>query len=167
MKAPSLYKISEQLSDLLNLVNDNSMPKDVMEAAIDAVALDFKDKALGIAAVIRQFEAMAKTIHHRVIELESRQRRFEDESLRLRGYLLAYMEKYGHDKIENDDLSVKVRLGTGAVEVVDSSKLPAEYWRLPPAPEPQPDKKKIADDIKQGVVIDGVQIVKKPRLEIK
>jgi hypothetical protein len=51
--------------------------------------------------------------------------------------------------------------------VVDSSKLPAEYWRLPPAPEPQPDKKKIADDIKHGVVIEGVQLVKKPRLEIK
>ncbi|NCX94403.1 MAG: hypothetical protein EBX40_06985 [Gammaproteobacteria bacterium] len=167
MKAPSLYKIDEQLTTLLSLVDDEAMPPDVLQAAIDAVALNFKEKALGIAAVIKQFEAMNHSIVLRIDELSERSRKFEHSAERLREYLLAYMEKYGHDKIENDDLSVKVRLGTGAVEVVDSSKLPAEYWRLPHAPEPQPDKKKIADDIKQGVVIDGVQLVKKPRLEIK
>ncbi len=167
MKAPTLYKIDEQLTSLLQLVDDESVPQDVLEAAINAAQLDFKDKALAVAAVIKQFEAMVSAIDCRIQELSARSARYDDEADRLRNYLLAHMEKQGFDKIENDELSIKVRLGTGAVEVVDSSKIPSEYWRLPPAPEPQPDKKKIADDIKQGVVIEGVNLVKKPRLEIK
>jgi hypothetical protein len=36
-----------------------------------------------------------------------------------------------------------------------------------PPPPPEPDKKKILDDWKQGVVIDGVEITVGNRVEIK
>ena len=51
--------------------------------------------------------------------------------------------------------------------MIDESQIPAEYMVQAPAPPPAPDKKKMIDDWKVGVVIDGVEIVQGNRVEIR
>jgi len=43
-----------------------------------------------------------------------------------------------------------LRANPGSVEIFDARQLPLDYWRTPPAPEPTPDKKMIADALKSG-----------------
>lgn len=57
---------------------------------------------------------------------------------------------------------VKVVRNPGSVKITDEKSLPAEYWRHPPAPAKEPDKKALTPLLKpppkgQGLEIPGAQ----------
>jgi hypothetical protein len=77
------------------------------------------------------------------------------------------MVNSGITKIECEYFKIAVRDSPPSVLITDPALIPAEYMKIPEPPAPSPDKKKIIDDLKQGVVIDGVQMQKTQYLQIR
>jgi len=74
----------------------------------------------------------------------------------------------GIEKIECPLFQISIKKNPPAVEVFDTINLPAEYMVVP-EPKPliaQPDKKRLAADLKAGKEITGARLVQGVRLNI-
>lgn len=82
-------------------------------------------------------------------------------------YILTVMARIGTKRLEGQTFSFKDRLNPPSVVIIDPIALPAEYLRQPEPPPLVPDKKKIAEDVKAGKEVPGVQMVQSHRLIIE
>lgn len=124
-------------------------------------------KAQSCAATVRNMEVFADAIDAAAEQMKKRADRLRGKSGWLRAYLLNNMQAAGISKISAPEFTVSVRKNPPSVLVNESTKLPDEYMVFPPPPPPRPDKKKIAEALKAGQVIDGCELVQGERVEIK
>ena len=82
-------------------------------------------------------------------------------------YALHAMQATGIEAVSTDEFAAKVAATPGRVVIGEGVTLPLEYMRVPPTPEPEPDKKALGAALKAGAKIDGVSLVPGYRLAIK
>ena len=74
------------------------------------------------------------------------------------------MQALGKTKVETSKVRLTFRKSI-AVEVYDEQLIPAEYVRI--KTETTPDKKALADALKQGADIAGAALVERQSLQVK
>jgi Siphovirus Gp157 len=136
-------------------------------AKIDLLADAFEDKAKQVAFVIKNLQAMADAVGAESDRMAERKKAMDNRIAGIKEYLRSNMERAAVTKIECPQFKISLRDNPPKVNIIDEKAIPAEYIKTPEPPLPYPDKKKIIDDWKQGVVIDGVEITKGNRVEIK
>lgn len=60
--------------------------------------------------------------------------------------------------LKYDEFRVALQKLPAKVGRIDADLLPDGYWRAPPAPPREPDKRAILDDLKEGVVVPGASL---------
>ncbi len=158
-----LYELSSAYRQLESALDDETADTEFL-TFIAQVEGDLKEKAINIAKLVRNLDADAKAIKEASKAMTDRAKTAESRASRLRQYLLDNMKLANIHSIECEYFVLKVRDNPESVIIDDSSLLPAEYFRQPP---PEPDKRAILADMKQGVVIDGAHIERGQRLEIE
>lgn len=165
MTTLSLYKAADELSPLLDQIDDDGCISPELEAALS----QFEGKGLSVTAYILNCEKTAQMIHDAAESMDKRAAPFENRAKRLRQYLADQMKRTGINEITCPEFSAKLYVERDAkVEVFDEKQIPAAYMRTPEQKPPvaAPDKKAIADAIKKGKDIPGAKIVKSDRLVI-
>lgn len=158
-----LYELSSAYRPLVDALDDETADADFLDL-VAQVEGELKEKAINIGKLVRNLDADAKAIKEAAKAMTDRAKAAENRAGRLRQYLLHNMKLANIHSIECDYFVMKVRDNPESVVIDDASKLPAEYLRQPP---PEPDKRAILADIKQGVVIEGARVERGQRLEIK
>ena len=85
----------------------------------------------------------------------------------LQRYALDAMQATGISSVSTDEFAAKVAATPGRVVIGEGVTLPLEFMRVPPTPEPEPDKKALQAALKAGAKIDGVSLVSGYRLAIR
>lgn len=160
-----LHELSAEYLQLLHHALDNN--DEEMEKALDEIRGDWNNKAVSLGKVVKHVEFMVESI--KKIEGDAYQRRksLEAKIERFKKYLGYNMEATGITRIDSPYFTVALRNNPPSVNVYDEAQVPDEYMVQPETPPKKPDKKKIADDLKQGVVIEGCELVQTKRVEIK
>lgn len=160
----TLYQIADQYRAALAEL-DPALPE--ARAALDALAGSLASKATSIGAYVLELEAEAAALKAAAERLTERRRSAERRAAYLREYLREQMESCGLCEITSADHTVRLRLRAcpPAVELDDSlPDLPAEYWRERVIREP--DKARILEDLREGVIVPGARLVRRRRVEI-
>lgn len=134
---------------------------------IDAIEGAFNDKAQQVAFVIKNMQALADRMQAEADRMAERAKAVENRVASIKEYLRSNMERAAVTKIECPQFKISLRENPPKVTITDEKAIPQEYFRTPEPPPPSPDKKKILEDWKMGVVIEGIEVVKKNRVEIK
>lgn len=166
MSSIALYQITDAYKQLEGML-DGDMDEAEFFAAIDTIDGALKDKATNVGMFIRNLEATADAIKAAEGAMSDRRRAIENRVKSIKAYVLRNMEAAGITKIECPLFVLSIRNNPLSVVVDDEKQIPADYMRQPEPPAPEPDKKKILEDIKQGVVIDGVHTEQRKSLVIK
>lgn len=162
----TLYKASADLAALLDQVDPETgeLPEGLGHAR-DLVA----SRGAAVAAVIANTELQIDAVEARLKEakkaVDGQKKRMEW----LRAYLLENMAKAGITEIKSDDklLTVKRLVERDkSVDIFDAKQLPRDVLRLPPIPEPSPDKAQIKKLLEDGQDVPGARIVARDRLVI-
>ncbi len=134
-----------------------------------AVEGDLNTKMENIGFAIRNREAILAGKQEAIKAMEGSAISVEKEIDRLKTLAINLMTATGHKKAGGSNLMLSVVGTAGRVEIADANALPAEYLReIPAVPaSTAPDKKKLADDLKAGVIVDGARLVPGVRLAIK
>jgi hypothetical protein len=164
---PKLHELTAAYSHIDALIDDEILTNDQLIEYVDAIEGALKEKGENIAKLIENLEATADNIKVAETRMAQRRRAIENRANSIRNYLLANMVNSGITKIECEYFKIAVRDSPPSVLITDPALIPAEYMKTPEPPAPSPDKKKIIDDLKQGVVIDGVQMQKTQYLQIR
>jgi hypothetical protein len=122
-------------------------------------------KLENIAFLIKNREALIKAREQAADKMRVSCGVLMQQVERLKELELLLLQKTDRRMVQTPNFAIRWQFNPGRVQVNEESKIPPEYWRTIPA-EPQLDSAKLLSDLKQGVVIEGVELVRDPRIVI-
>lgn len=108
-----LYEIAEEYAALLDMLSDEEVEEEVLRDTMEAINMEFEDKADNYAKIIRELEAGAETLKAEERRLSSRRKRLENRSQWLKNELEANMRFIGKTKFRTDLFSFNIQKNAG------------------------------------------------------
>lgn len=168
MSALTLYELAAEYREDAEKLADLDLPPEVIADTLDGMGGDLEVKAQNVIMFVRNLESLAAQIKDAEAQMAARRKSVENRAAHLRDYTLTCMQMAGVAKIEGPMMRISLRANPASVEIFDERMVPPDYMRQPETPPPAPDKKLIAQAIKDGYEVPGAKLVTgKMRLEIK
>lgn len=170
VKSPSAWKMEQVMSALMSararIAQDEDLVDDATGEVLDFTKIEGDAEAM-LHATMRAAvyaESMEDAVKDMAERLKVRGERWKARKEALRGAAFAAMDVLELKRVQLPDLTATVAAGVASVMITDETALPAEYLRTTVAP----DKAKIKDDLKLGVVVPGAELTNGlPRLQIR
>lgn len=159
----SLYNLTAEYQALLG--KDEYSDLDLME--LDKLHGDIEDRVVYYAKVIKELDGKLAMTENAIRDAQEKKKRIIANIERLEQYVTAAMISNNLAKVDKCPLfDVKIRNNPPSVDDYDTTVIPEEYWVHKDVMSL--DKKKVKEDIENlGLVIPGVQLVRKVSLLIK
>lgn len=167
MTAIALYELASELRAVHDQLNDLELPPETVRDTLESLSMPFEEKATSIAAYVRNIESTAMQIKAAEDAMAARRKALEKRAKDIRQYVLDQMKVAGIRKIECPYFVVSIVKNPPSVVINEPGLIPSHYMTAPAPPPPQPDKKLIAQAIKDGYEVPGAHIEQGERLSIK
>lgn len=156
----NLYEIKQEFEKAIEECVDMETGEIINPTRLDELNMDLTDKRENVALYIKNLSAEAKAIDEEAKNLTNRKRVLNNKVEGLKKYLADNLE--GH-KFETAKVVVSFRKSE-QLEINSIKHIPTEYLI---SQEPKIDKVALKNSIKQGAVINGVQVITKQNIQIK
>ena len=130
----TLYQLTGQMLDLMELLEDPDVDPEVVNDTMDAVNMELEDKLDSYCVIIKELEAKADMLDKEKKRLDTRQKTVENSIKKLKQRMMLSMKLLGKKKVKTDKFSFTIKSNAPSLKIDDEAKVPAEY-KLP-----QPDK---------------------------
>ena len=158
-----LYELTQNYLNLLDLLENPEVPKEMIESALEEVEGNFEDKAENIVKLIKSIEADIKAYKEEEIRLATRRKALENKAKGLKEYLEGSMIALDKKSIKGKIFTISISQNRPSVDVYDPTILPKEYKKI----EEKEDKAKIKESIDNGIEVPGARIEQKESLRIR
>lgn len=155
----TLYELTGQFLDIYNMDLDDETKADTLES-IDWNS-DYEEKVENYIKVIKNNEADIEARKNEIKRLTELNRADERKNERMKEVLKESMDLTGHERVDTKLFKVSFRKSE-AVEV-DDLLLPEAYK----VATYKPDKKRLKEDLKNGLEILGAELVERKNLSIR
>ncbi len=156
---PTLYELTGQFLDIYNLELDEETKLDTLDS-IDWNS-DYENKVENYIKVIKNIESDVEARKNEIKRLTELNKADEKKKDHLKETLSTSMALTGYERVDTPLFKVSFRKSQ-AVEV-DETVLPEAYkvatWK--------PDKKRLKEDLKNGLEIIGASLVERKNLSIR
>ena len=150
--------------DNLTAIDDDDIPEDVRQAAIDTVAAEVGASVDNFCDYIKHRDARAEEIREHIKDAQAALKRLENGTERIKNAAAYYLTKTGQKTAQGLIRRVSVRESERTI-IDDANSLPAKYTRQ--TVKIEPDKAAIKDALKAGEIVRGAHIEKANYLTIK
>lgn len=161
----TLYQLTDAYRLALQELAEDATPEQV-HLALAPLEGQIAVKGQNIAAFCLNLEAEAEAIENAARKLKARADSIKRKQEGLRHYLMVNMQALGISEIKANDGTFRAKIVKNPPAVEITGQVPAEYERVIPEKR-EPDKNKIKDDLKAGVIIEGAHLVQSERLKIE
>jgi hypothetical protein len=173
----SLFHLTSTFTQLMEVAEEND--GELTEEQLTSLAItraDLEKKVNGYASFIRHLEGQVELAKAEEKRIQTYKKQKERQVAVLKTALLDGLMKFGEVdskgiyriEIANEDGITKLSTRRSeSVVISDVDLLPADFFRMPPIPEPEPDKKAIKEAIEAGQDIPGAFIQPSYSLSIK
>ena len=162
----NLFEIATQYRADVARLEEMDVDEQTFADTLEALSGDFDGKVVNVIKFSKNLEATADSIQKAIDDMTARKKSLVRRSEALRSYVFRNMLATGIQKIECDYFKLSIRDNPPSVDVFDSLQVPADYMREIPATF-APDKKLIAQAIKDNFEVPGCKLVRTQRLDIK
>lgn len=158
----TLYDLTNQYQQLLELESeiDEQTFIDTLQSIDEAI----EDKAENLAKVIKEMEATITTIANEVNRLQSKKQVVANRVSNLKTYLQGEMEKVNKTKVKGALFTVNIQNNPPSLRVDRTDNIPKDFFI---EQEPTLDKKALKEAVKNGEVIEGVELKQTRSLRIR
>lgn len=160
-----LYEITNEYQSLMAQIMEADEISDDMLADLHAVQGDIKEKAVNVAAFLKNLEVEADGIQKAIESMEDRARKVSRKMESLRDYLKHNLEACQMKEVKSPFFDIRIRLNPASVDIKDETAIPDGYWRE--ISTRRVDKTLIARDLKSNILIPGAELVRHTRLEVR
>ena len=126
-----------------------------------------QEKAINIIKLVQNLDATVEAMKAAENRMSDRRKSIENRIESIKDYVKHNMQNSGVHKIECEYFVLTVKNAPPKVVITDEKEIPLQYWRQPEPPPMSIDKKAIAADIKEGVVVSGAHTEQGQYLVIK
>lgn len=163
----TLYELSDQFQLAAQKLADLDLDEETIADTLEGLQGELEVKATNVAMFARNLESMAEQIKLAEAAMSARRKAIENRAQRVKDYLKLNMERTGIQKIESPYFNISIRDNPPSVVIDAASQIPEDYMRQPELPPAVPDKKLIAQAIKDGYTVPGCHLESSKRLEIR
>ena len=157
----TILDLNDDLKALFNLTDID--PQTLKDTA-DALTMSRDDKLDGLAYVIEGDEKEIDWLKDKIQDLQKELKARKNHEASLKEYLVTALDDAGLKKLQTENHMLKTRKPPASVDVIDESKVPAQY--IIHKDETRVDKKKLRDILKENNV-PGVRLKQKKGVIIK
>lgn len=162
----NLYTIASKYLEAFNALTDtDDMPEEAILDTLEGIEGEFNEKALAVAAYIKNLEAEAVAIKDAYKRMKERHDSKMSKVESLERYLIGNMQKIGVKKVESSELLVQVKANPEKVIIDNDKEIPIQY--VVERVEISFDKNGIKKALQEGVEINGAHLEREFRLAIK
>ena len=167
MTLPALYEIAAEYRESMARLNELDLDEQTVADTLESISGDLTTKCTNVGYVIRNLESLAEQIKQAEQQMAARRKSIEARAESVRAYLLRNMQACEISKIESPYFAISLRKNPPKVVIDDPEAVPIEFWRQPPMPAPELDKKAIAEQLKAGAVVAGTHLEQGVSVSIK
>lgn len=167
MTSLALYQIAADFRADADKLAELDLDDQTLADTLESLSGDLEVKATNTVMLARNLEAAAAQIKEAEKAMADRRKAIEKRAEGIRCYVLESMLVAGIEKIECPLFRIAVRDNPPSVQIDDERQIPAAYLADPPPPAPVPDKKLIAQALKDGFDVPGARLARGKHLEVK
>jgi hypothetical protein len=167
MTALTLYAMAGEFKEAADKLAELDMDEQTIADTLESLSGDLEVKATNTVMLVRNLESAAAQIKEAEKAMAERRKALEKRAERIRQYVMDSMIFAGIQKIECPYFKIALRDNPPAVVVDNAEQIPMAYMADPLPPPPAPDKKLIAQALKDGVDVPGCHLERGQRLEVK
>lgn len=149
MTLPALYEIAETYRSAMEKLGDMDLDEQTIRDTLEGIEGDLQVKGQNVAAFCLHLESMANAIAEAEKKMAHRRKVISNRADNIRAYIKSCMETAGIQEIECPYFKMKIKKNPPKVVIDDEAGIPSEFMNTPPPPPPVPDKKAIAEFLKQ------------------
>lgn len=152
---PNIYEIKNEFNTLWSILEDELIDDEALVGAWDTATEDLADKLENCCKYIKNEEAVIAGLKEEEERLNARRKAKENAIKRLKQLMQDAMNVAGEKKLPCGTFTVSIQNNAPSV-VMDEQyieNVPAEFLRMR---EPEVDKKKILEALKEGKELDGL-----------
>ncbi|EEM68451.1 MULTISPECIES: siphovirus Gp157 family protein [Bacillus cereus group] len=150
----NLYTLAINYKQVQEMIEDGA-DYEVIKDTLEAIQEGIQDKAQNVALLVKNINADVEAIKTEEKRLSERRKALENKSTKLKDYLKEQMEFCGIERIKSTIVSIGIQKNPPTLNIADNADIPEEYYRQR---EPEIDKRKLMQDVKEGFEFDGVAI---------
>lgn len=171
MSSLTLYDMGAELVQIQTALESfEEMEPAEAEALLQAAITEYLGQGAvvkkidGYCGYIQTLDSMADSIKAEEQRLAARRKARENMATRLKEALFMFLETSGRERVEGALFTASVQASPPAVEVVDASIVPDEYY-VPQ--DPKLDKARAKADMQAGKEIPGLTLTKGKHLRVR
>jgi len=161
----TLYELTDAYRVALSELSEVATEEEVA-LAIAPLEGAIAQKGQNIVAFCLNLQAEAEMVMQVAEKLKARAQSATRKVESLKAYLFANMKAVGISEIKANDGTFRAKIVKKPLAVEITGPLPPEYERVIPE-QRVPDKNKIRDELKAGVLLAGARLVQGERLKIE
>ncbi len=162
----TLYQLTDEYRQLLELAASEEADEESFGAALDAMQGEITTRAVSLAQVARNLESFEQQIEAAIEAMSKRANRAKKRAESIRAYLKERMEIASINKVDSPFFTLVIRKNPPRLIVAEDALIPRDYLRIVPE-RLEPNKPEITKALKAGVDVDGCRLETTTRLEIK
>lgn len=156
-----LYELAEQYNEVLAKI-DEGIPEDVVRDTLESIEGDITDKVESMAKMIKSIEGEEKVFEAEEKRLYDRKMTLANHRISIKKYIEEQLTKIGIDKIKGSLFTVALQDNPPSVSI--SGTISQNYY----IPQPSTiDRRKLIEDLKQGIKVENAELVKSRSLRIR
>jgi hypothetical protein len=167
MSTAPLYEIVQGYRAALETLADADVDAQTVADTVEGLQGDLLDKLRAVIAYGLEQQAQQEMQAAAAKRMAERAKATGSRADSLLTYALRAMQDAGIPSVQTDEWAAKPAKTPGRIVIDDDATLPPEYLRIPPAPEPAPDKDAIKRALSAGVELPGVRLVTGWRMAIR
>lgn len=160
----TLYELTAQLQELLEMAEDPEIDAQVIADTMEGIEGEFEIKAEGYAKVLAQLGAQSMALDKEIERLSTRQKTIERNIKAMKDGLQQSMMITGKTKFKTTLFSFTIAKNPASLVIDDEAAVPDDYKVPQP---PKIDKTKIKADLKAGAQLDWCHLTQTESLRIK
>ena len=159
------YKLTE-LINRLQTTDDEEVLVELMEM-MEAAGEEFRDHLQELVDARNEVNASIAGVDAEIKRLEDLRLEREVRVNSIERYISTWMQNVGMQEAVLPRATVRLKLNPVKVVVLDESLIPDFFMRQPPTPKMEPDKAAIKDALQSGIEVQGCELTRETKLQIK
>lgn len=152
----NLYQINQEILSCVDMESGELLDEEKFEA----LQITLEEKLEGMGCWIKNLEADAAALKAEEQALAERRKSVERTIANKKEFLTRFLNGRS---FETSKVKISFRKSE-SLEVSDGAKIPEEYLRFK---EPEVNKAELKKAVKNGLIVDGVQLVERQNLQLK
>lgn len=159
----NLFELTENYVKFFTMLEEADEITEELEEMANNLNIAIEEKSDNYVKMIKNLDADVEAYKNQEKQFNKKRKTSENKIAWLKKNLQSSMEQTGRKKVKTELFTISIQKNTPSLEIRDEKNIDDSYYRV----ERILNKRELLNDIKEGLIVDGVGIKQTESLRIR